>query len=704
MISIQVNDYQFFVKANLSIIEACKFIGIIIPRFCYHEKLSVAASCRMCIVEIEKVPKPLTACSSDISAGLTFFTNTPFVRKARENVLEALLLNHPLDCPICDQAGECDLQDQVKSFGTFYTRFYVNTKRGVEDKNCGPLIKTIMTRCIHCTRCVRFGTEIAGVDFLGTLNRGISTEIGGYIAKTFNSEISGNLIDLCPVGALTANPYFFKNRPWELRSVDTIDTLDSLGSSIFLNYKESSIVRILPKINEDLNDNLISDKTRFGFDALSSTNRFREYVSKTPINVFKTVLTNNVAILDKKLFLINESIDLELVLLIQKLSLIDQTVSIRSTENFNRRNNVHLSWNFDKIKDFNQDVKMCFLLSSNLRVENTLLNTKIRIKFFNKNFTVWGFGLPFKSNFQIRFINLTLNKIMRLFEGRFFLSASKLFRYKTSLFFFGESFNKRFSTSSATFAHFIKRYLPKAIIFYVYANSNGSGVTSLGIKAVDKNTFAKAMSYVCYHLDTIYKIHKLINCNFIFNAGKNLLLFNDFKSFSNSIINALVTDKSISLIIIPTLDPLEFKGIYLNLEERPQHTQTLSNAYSINLLKTLLKNFFITTKGFISQNQVITMIKKQEQFSFLPIKTFESLEEFSVIFELINNYMLFDAIQKKFIQSLFGKINFFTKILKCFKYPFKSNVDDFYLSNSLLKNSATMVECSRESRKLFDNF
>jgi NADH dehydrogenase (ubiquinone) Fe-S protein 1 len=289
MLSIQVNNYSYSVKPNLSIIEACKYIGIILPRFCYHEKLTVAASCRMCVVEIERLPKPVTACSADILSNIVIFTDTPFLQKARENILEALLLNHPLDCPICDQAGECDLQDQVKVFGSFYSRFYRINKLTVEDKYCGPLIKTIMTRCIMCTRCVRFGSEIAGVDYLGTLNRGGASEIGGYISKLFNSEVSGNVIDLCPVGALTANSYAFKARPWELRTVDSIDVLDNLGSSIYLNFKESEIVRVLPKVNEDINEGWISDKTRFSYDAISSQGRYYE----ASLNLQKRIININ---------------------------------------------------------------------------------------------------------------------------------------------------------------------------------------------------------------------------------------------------------------------------------------------------------------------------------------------------------------------------------------------------------------------------
>ena len=270
MIKIKINNSEFFVKKNISVLEACKYVGITVPRFCYHETLSVAGNCRMCLVEIAdgRTPKPVSSCTFPVAMeGMQVFTDTPLVKKARENVVEALLLNHPLDCPICDQGGECDLQDQTKTWGSDYSRFFFN-KRGVEDKNCGPLIKTIMTRCIHCTRCVRFGTEIAGVDYMGTLNRGTSTEIGSYVSKMFNSEISGNVIDLCPVGALTSKPYAFKARPWELRSNESVDITDSTGSNTYVNFKETEVVRVLPKNNSEINESIISDKTRFSYDAL----------------------------------------------------------------------------------------------------------------------------------------------------------------------------------------------------------------------------------------------------------------------------------------------------------------------------------------------------------------------------------------------------------------------------------------------------
>jgi len=230
----------------------------------------------MCLVELDSAEKLVIACLTTVESNFNILTDTIAVKKARENVLETLLLNHPLDCPICDQAGECDLQDQTKIFGNYLNKMY-SKKRGVEDKYCGSLIKTIMTRCIHCTRCVRFGSEIVGVDIFGTLNRGNLTEIGAYTETIFDSNISGNVIDLCPVGALTSKPYAFKTRPWELRSTESIDLTDSLGSQILVNYKESSILRILPKTNTYLNGNLISDTTRFSYDALENNRVYNVY-------------------------------------------------------------------------------------------------------------------------------------------------------------------------------------------------------------------------------------------------------------------------------------------------------------------------------------------------------------------------------------------------------------------------------------------
>lgn len=260
-----VDGKRVEVEPGTTILEAAAKVGVEIPRFCYHERLSIAGNCRMCLVEVEKSVKPVASCAMPVMNGMKVHTQSEKARKAREGVMEFLLQNHPLDCPICDQGGECDLQDQAMTFGSDRSRLQINLdeKRAVEDKNVGPLIKTIMTRCIHCTRCVRFMNEIAGVDDLGTYGRGNDMQIGTYLADTLlKTELSGNIVDLCPVGALTAKPYTFVARPWELRRFDSVDVFDAVGSNISVCQRANDLLRILPRPNDDLNEEWLADKSR----------------------------------------------------------------------------------------------------------------------------------------------------------------------------------------------------------------------------------------------------------------------------------------------------------------------------------------------------------------------------------------------------------------------------------------------------------
>ncbi|NXP88635.1 NDUS1 oxidoreductase, partial [Passerina amoena] len=266
-IEVFVDGHPVLVNPGTTVLQACEKAGVQIPRFCYHDRLSVAGNCRMCLVEIEKAPKPVAACAMPVMKGWNILTNSEKSRKAREGVMEFLLANHPLDCPICDQGGECDLQDQSMMFGSDRSRFR-ESKRAVEDKNIGPLVKTIMTRCIQCTRCIRFASEVAGVDDLGTTGRGNDMQVGTYVEKMFMSELSGNIIDICPVGALTSKPYAFTARPWETRKVESIDVLDAVGSNIVVSTRTGEVMRILPRLHEDINEEWISDKTRFAYDGL----------------------------------------------------------------------------------------------------------------------------------------------------------------------------------------------------------------------------------------------------------------------------------------------------------------------------------------------------------------------------------------------------------------------------------------------------
>lgn len=283
---IRVNGREIDVAPGLTLLQACEAAGEEIPRFCYHERLSVAGNCRMCLIEVKGgPPKPVASCAQnvrDLRGGPNgeppeLFTNTPMVKKAREGVMEFLLINHPLDCPICDQGGECDLQDQAVAFGRDGSRYDEN-KRAVEEKYMGPLIKTVMTRCIQCTRCVRFATEVAGVDDLGLVNRGENAEITTYLEKAVESELTGNLIDVCPVGALTSKPYAFNARPWELTKTETIDVMDAVGSNIRVDTRGREVLRILPRLNEEINEEWIADKTRFIWDGLKRQRLDTPYV------------------------------------------------------------------------------------------------------------------------------------------------------------------------------------------------------------------------------------------------------------------------------------------------------------------------------------------------------------------------------------------------------------------------------------------
>ncbi len=279
MPKMKIDGKEIEVPAGITVLQACELAGVEIPRFCYHERLSIAGNCRMCLVEQEKAPKPIASCAMPVMEGMMIKTDTEVVRKARHGVMEFLLINHPLDCPICDQGGECDLQDQAMGYGRGGSRFDEN-KRAVPDKDLGPLVKTSMNRCIQCTRCIRFATEVAGVEELGATGRGEQMEITTYVRKTLSSELSGNIVDLCPVGALTSKPYEFNARPWELRKTESIDTMDALGSNIRIDTRGSEVMRVLPRINEDINEEWISDKTRHAIDGLKRQRLDRPYVRR----------------------------------------------------------------------------------------------------------------------------------------------------------------------------------------------------------------------------------------------------------------------------------------------------------------------------------------------------------------------------------------------------------------------------------------
>ena len=278
MPNVKIDGTEVEVPAGITVLQACEMAGVEIPRFCYHERLSVAGNCRMCLVEVSPgPPKPAASCALPVADGMEIKTDSEMVKKARNGVMEFLLINHPLDCPICDQGGECDLQDQAMAYGRDGSRFEEH-KRAVKDKHMGPLVKTIMTRCIHCTRCVRFATEVAGVPELGMLGRGEHAEITTYLEKALDSELSANVIDLCPVGALTSKPYAFVSRPWELSKTESVDVLDAVGAAIRVDSRQTEVLRVLPRLNEDVNEEWLADKSRYACDGLMRQRLDRPYL------------------------------------------------------------------------------------------------------------------------------------------------------------------------------------------------------------------------------------------------------------------------------------------------------------------------------------------------------------------------------------------------------------------------------------------
>src|SRR6516164_314488 len=279
MPKLSIDGLEVEVPANTTILQACEHAGIEVSHFCYHERLAIAGNCRMCLVEVEKSPKPIASCAMPVADGMVVHTKSAKAVKAQKGVMEFLLINHPLDCPICDHGGEGDRQDQAMAYGFDRSRFEEN-KRAVRDKDFGPLVKTEMTRCIHCTRCIRFLTDIGGVEELGATGRGEDMEIGTYIERALTSELSGNIIDLCPVGALTSKPYAFVARPWELLKTESVDVFDAVGSNIRIDAREGQVLRVLPRLNEAINEEWISDKARFAIDGLSHQRLDRPYIRR----------------------------------------------------------------------------------------------------------------------------------------------------------------------------------------------------------------------------------------------------------------------------------------------------------------------------------------------------------------------------------------------------------------------------------------
>ena len=401
MLKLKVNDIDVEVEEGLTVLQACEQVGVEIPRFCYHEKLSIAGNCRMCLVEMEKSPKPIASCAMPAADGMVIKTNTEKVEKSRKGVMEFLLANHPLDCPVCDQGGECDLQDQSMFYGIDKSRFKEN-KRYVPEKYMGPLIKTQMTRCIHCTRCIRFATEVAGVTELGAIGRGEDMQITTYLEKAMESEMSANVIDLCPVGALTSKPYVFEARPWELKKTETIDVMDAVGSNIRVDTYGWEVKRVLPRINEEINEEWISDKTRYACDGLKNQRLDTPYIKKNKKfekiswkeaynKIFDKI---SVTTSDKIAGITGDMTNMETLYVIK--DFFEKTIKSKNLDsrddnyyvNSTNRNNYIFNSKIAGIEDSD----LIILIGTNPRYEATILNSRIRKAYNNNNIEIYSVG------------------------------------------------------------------------------------------------------------------------------------------------------------------------------------------------------------------------------------------------------------------------------------------------------------------------
>ena len=575
MLKLKVNEIDVEVEEGLTVLQACEKAGVEIPRFCYHEKLSIAGNCRMCLVEMEKSPKPVASCAMPAAEGMNIKTNTTFVEKARKGVMEFLLANHPLDCPVCDQGGECDLQDQSMFYGVDKSRFKEN-KRTVPEKNMGPLIKTQMTRCIHCTRCVRFATEIAGVSEIGAIGRGEDMQITTYLEQSMQSELSANVIDLCPVGALTSKPYVFEARPWELKKTETIDVMDAIGSNIRVDTYDWEVKRILPIINEDINEEWISDKTRYACDGLlhqrldtpfiKYNKKFEKASWDEVYKIIKSKFENTSK--DKICGFVGDLINMETGYIFKELfdrTLDTKNIDSRSVNQFidtNKRENYLFNSSINGIEDSD----FIFLIGTNPRYEATILNARIRKSYLNNNTKIISLNDVGDLTYPYESLNGQTQTIKDIFEGNHEISKQILSANKP-LIILGESL--MISNSAKYLFNKVKEFLMKNnkitedwnALNYLSCDAATVGNLDLGIINEEINLLDDLRNH---KFDIVYLI------------GQDSLNFekkNEFIIYQGS-----HGDKGAEIadIILPGSAYTEQEGYYTNLEGKMQKAQKAS--------------------------------------------------------------------------------------------------------------------------------
>jgi len=669
MIKLKVNDIDIEVEEGFTVLQACEKAGAEIPRFCYHEKLSIAGNCRMCLVEIEKSPKPVASCAMPISEGMNIKTNTKKVEKARKGVMEFLLANHPLDCPVCDQGGECDLQDQSMFYGIDKSRYKEN-KREVPDKYMGPLIKTQMTRCIHCTRCIRFATEVAGVQELGAIGRGEDMQITTYLEKSMESELSANVIDLCPVGALTSKPYVFEARPWELKKTESIDVMDAVGSNIRIDTYGWEVKRVLPIINEDINEEWISDKTRYACDGIKNQ-RIDVPYAKSKKGFEKVTWEEANKIIVKK---INETSPDKIAGFTGDITNMETLYvakeffnkTIKSKYLDSRINNTYVNTNSKENYVFNskingiEDSDLIILIGTNPRIEATIVNLRIRKSYLKNNLEVYSLGDVGDLTYPYKSLSNETKIIKDIIEGKHILS-SKIENSKKPLIIIGHSV-LNLKSGKYVFEK-IKKYLTSI-------NKITDSWNSLNILSRDASTVgSKDLNIISSTGSENITLSKTLNNEFevLFLIGQDNLKFKKKNEFIIYIGSHGDDGAECADIILPGSTYTEQDGYFTNLEGKIQKAYKASYPPGeakedweiINNLSELLKR----KKIFKNKEEL-----EDSMFNYLNLKIKNK-----------NN----DSTEAIFVDEKIIVENF-----------------DYYFSNVISRASKTMADCHNAKIKL----
>ena len=666
MLKLKVNEIDIEVEEGLTVLQACEKAGVEIPRFCYHEKLSIAGNCRMCLVELEKSPKPVASCAMPASEGMNIKTNTEFVEKARKGVMEFLLANHPLDCPVCDQGGECDLQDQSMFYGVDKSRYKEN-KRAVSEKNMGPLIKTQMTRCIHCTRCVRFATEVAGVTEIGAIGRGEDMEITTYLEQSMQSELSANVVDLCPVGALTSKPYVFEARPWELKKTESIDVMDAIGSNIRVDTYGWEVKRILPRINEDINEEWISDKTRYACDGLLNQRLDTPYIKyngkfekaswNEVFNIIKSKFKN--ADKDKICGMSGDLVNMETLYIFKEFfnkTLGSHNVESRSDHtylNSKKRENYLFNSTINGI----EEADFILLIGSNPRYEATILNARIRKAYLQNKTKIISLNDIGDLTYPYESLDGDIENIKKITEDNHEVS-SLIKEAKKPLIIFGQSSLK---TKSA-------KYIFESVKSFLERNNKISeewnSLNTISENASTVGSFDLGLYKTVDGSNEVLKDLENHMFEIVYLLGVDNLKFekkNEFVIYQGS-----HGDKGAEIadIILPGAAYTEQNGYFTNLEGKIQ------KAYKASFPPEEAK------EDWLIINELAETMNHR--------KLFNDKDELDS--SLLNQINLFIEKDKSIKSSTVENVEFKQEILKV-------ENEDYYYSNAIARASKTMLEC-----------